>query len=481
MLNRRQFLAMGVVAGGAVQAALPFTGIAKAGRKAPALVGSGASASVPPFSVRMPVPATLRPVAQLSSADVYQLALRPATVEIFPGLATPVLTYGGSYVGPTIRARAGRRVIVKYRNQLTMPANSHLHGGHVAPLHDGHPMDLIQPGQSRTMEYPNAQRAATLWYHDHTHMMEAEHVYRGLHGFYLIEDRTERELRLPGGQYDVPIMISEAHVLDDGSLFWDLPDGPNRTVLANGRPVPYFPVAARKYRLRLLNGTPSMHLHMHLEGGGRFTQIGSDGGLLPAPVPLSEVVLTSGERMDVVVDFSAYPVGSSVVLADAVRGPVLRFDVTRTADDASQVPAVLRPVPAQPPVVAERDLVLRIDPNTFQGLINDKTFDAERVDLRVKRGTSEIWRITNNDTNVGPPGGVHHNFHTHLSQFRVLDRDGGPPLPEETGLKDTVRIDPGKSVRIQISFEKFVGRYVYHCHILEHSAMGMMGTMEVTP
>lgn len=133
-----------------------------------------------------------------------------------------------------------------------MPANVHLHGGHVPADSDGHPMDLIAPGSSRLYDYPNRQVGSTLWYHDHSHHTESEHVYRGMHGLYLIEDDDERRLGLPRGRYDVPIMLRDAKLDGAGTLVVGPP--PDRpTTLANGVAQPYFPVAARKYRFRLLD------------------------------------------------------------------------------------------------------------------------------------------------------------------------------------------------------------------------------------
>lgn len=475
MITRRQFMALGVVAGGAVQTALPFTGVFKAA------ASRSRAAAVSPFTVRMPVPSVLRPVARRPDADVYQLSLCSAQVEILPGVLTEVLSYGGSYVGPTIKAKSGRRVLVEYSNQLPMAANAHLHGGHVAQTSDGYPTFLIQSGQKQLYEYRNQQQGATLWYHDHTHMMEAEHVYRGMHGFYLLEDDDEWKLNLPSGQYDVPIMLSDAHFDQDGSLIYAMADAPNRTtILANGRPCPYFPVAARKYRFRLLNASTWRFFRLTLSDGRDMIQIGSDGGLLPAPVHRTDVLISPGERVELVLDFANDPLGTQIVFNDLDgAGPVLRFDVAQKAADSSHVPDVLRPLPALPPATVEREFLLTTDPSVPAGLINGKTFDPNRVDTQITYGTTEIWKITNGDTNVGPPGGLHHNFHSHLVQFRVLDRDGGPPLPGESGLKDTVVVEPGKSVRLQATFGGFVGRFPYHCHIIEHSAMGMMGQMEI--
>lgn len=489
MLTRRRLLVLGGLAGGAAltpmtrglftepeQQARPMH-VHDHGGRVPA-VRTGATAA--PFSVAMPLPPVLAPAISMPGFDLYRLAVQPATTEILPGVTTPVLTYGGQFTAPTIRARQGRRTLVTVDNKLGHEANVHLHGGRVPAASDGYPMDLIADGKSRTYDYPNAQPGATLWYHDHTHHMEAEHVYRGMHGFYLVEGADEQQLGLPAGAYDVPILLRDALLDDKGGLVFDPADPYNRpTLLANGKAQPYFGVAARKYRLRLLNGSTHRIFELTLGEGVEMTQIATDCGLLPAPVQVTKLVLSSGERAEVVVDFSRVPLGGRLILND-VSGPVMRFDVVRRAFDRSRVPDTLRAMPALAAATQTRQLTLSLDPVNIRALINDQVFDPNRVDMQVKRGSSEIWQVTNSDTNVGGSGfGVPHNFHTHLAQFRLLDRDGKPPLPGEAGWKDTVLIQPGETVRFQASFGDYLGRYVYHCHMLEHSALGMMGQMEI--
>ncbi|KOX03134.1 multicopper oxidase family protein [Micromonospora sp. NRRL B-16802] len=430
-----------------------------------------------PFTRPLVVPPVLRPVAVTATTDHYRLDVTTADVEIVPGLRSRMLSYGGHAVNPTIRARQGRRVRVTYRNRLDQPVNVHLHGGHVAAADDGHPMDLIQPGQERVYDYPNQQAGAPLWYHDHSHHTESEHVYRGLYGFYLIEGSDEAGLRLPSGQYDIPIALRDSLFAEDGTLVWNQADPFSRTtLLANNRHQPYFPVAARRYRLRLLNASTHRTFEVHANGA-TLLQIGGDGGLLPAPVPRTSILLGSAERAEVVIDFSGNAIGDQVFLADATGGPLVRFDVVRRATDSSRVPPQLRPLPPMPRATAERLFVMRVDPVTFASLINDKAFDPARVDTTITRGTTEIWKIVNGDAGLN----LEHTFHMHLAQFRVLDRDGAPPSPGESGFKDTIYVRPGESVRVQATFDGFVGRYLYHCHMLDHSAFGMMGQMEVVP
>ncbi|WP_343950132.1 multicopper oxidase family protein [Nonomuraea longicatena] len=488
-MNRRQLLGLGVLGGAA---ALPIANLLPAGANEvdPVHKGhrlgrknSGAilmRPKVAPFTELMPIPPVLQPSSSANGVDTYRIDIRDATAQLIPGFTTPVLTYAGSFVGPTIRTRTGRRVKVVYTNRLAAPANVHLHGGHVAAVNDGHPMDLIQPGQARTYEYPNAQQGATLWYHDHSHHTEAEHVYRGLHGFYLIDDPSEKRFALPSGQYDVPIMLRDAAFDQNGGLIFFGDPAERTNFLVNGKLQPYFPVAARKYRFRILNAANERVFRLNL-GGHQITQIASDGGLLPEPVRMTEIVLSSAERAEIVVDFSRLPIGSQLVLHNGTI-PVMRFDVVRNASDYSLVPHTLRPLPALPPASVTRDITMSFDlsgPGPLPvGLVNGRPYDPNRVDAQIRSGATEIWNVSNVDTLPG----VIHNFHLHMTHFRVLERDGGPPLPEDEGLKDTVFLPFGGRVKIQATFGGgFTGRYVYHCHFLEHSSLGMMAEMEIIP
>lgn len=489
MLNRRRMLAIGGVVGGA--ALLPElidSPVASGGAK---LHDHGIShllgkqnndvrpyTNLPEFAVQMPIPPVLAPYKGDPDIDFYRVAIRPANVEILPGLQTPALTFNGGFTGPTIRARTGRPAWVTYTNQLTEAANVHLHGGHTPADQDGHPMDVIAPGATRTYMYPNTQQGATLWYHDHSHHTEAEHVYYGMHGFYLIDDPAERGLNLPSGEFDVPIMLREALIDSTGTLVFGSEDPPN-ALLANGKATPFFPVAARKYRFRLANSGVHKVFNLNL-GGAEMIQIASDGGLLPAPVSRTELRIASAERQEIVIDFSRYPVGTSLVLGDT-DGPVLRFDVVRTAPDTSRVPSTLRPLPPMPPATMTRDISLSFDVSgpEVTGDINGKPFDPNRVDIQIRRGTTEIWNVRNADPVEFE---VEHPFHLHQVQFRVLSRNGNqPPGPDDMGRKDTVLLPSTEWATIEATFGDYLGRYVYHCHFLGHSQLGMMAQMEIIP
>ncbi len=483
MVTRRSLLGGAVAATGA--------GLLTAGGLTPLLGAGSARATAagavtvpPPFTVRMPTLPVLAPISGPAGQDTYAVTIKEVAREIIPGVRTKVLTYDGHFPGPVLRARTGRKVVIRHRNTLTMPVAVHLHGGSVSPENDGGPMDTFAPGTSRTYTYPNQQPGAGLWFHDHAHHMESEHVFRGLSATYLLSDDTERSLPLPAGQYEVPIALRDARFDEAGQLLYVMDDAFGRTtILANGRPTPYFEVAARKYRFRLLNSSNMRFFQLRLSDGGQMIQIGSDGGLLERPFTTDTVALSPAERADVVIDFSRYPVGSRIVLENTLGpgtpdqvGKVLRFDVVRTAPDPSRVPNVLRTLPAPAPATVQRTVVLSMDEDGRQeprGFMDGQIWDSQRIDQTITHGTSEIWTVTNANKLVP------HNFHMHLVQFRVLERNGAPVAPAEAGLKDTVRLFPGETVKLHATFDTYKGTYVYHCHLLDHSAMGMMANFRI--
>jgi FtsP/CotA-like multicopper oxidase with cupredoxin domain len=477
MLNRRGTLKLGAVAG--VALALP------AERLVAAVVG--APPAVKPFSVPLPIPPVLSPVYSDRSTDYYEMSVKPGVAEILPGVRTDVLTYNGSFPGPTIKAQRNRAVKMTVTNRIDTATAVHLHGGNVPQDSDGHPLDVIQPGRSRTYNYPNIQRAATLWYHDHAHHLESEHIYRGLCGLYLIEDRDDAP-SLPRGQFDIPLMFRDVALDDKDQLLWANFDAARRNiVLTNGVPQPVLKVRRRKYRLRLVNTSNDRLMSFKLSNGAELVQVATDGGLMARPVRRTEIGVFPAERVDVIVDFSKLSGGTTVLLRNTLgntpaTADVMQFQVIdgvrRDApdNDDSTIPAklsVLPPIGA--PVMTTRKVVLSFDFQNAVFLINGKQYDPNRTDFTVKRGSTEIWEVTNAD-----PDTVAHSLHVHLVQFRVLDRDGKPVQPWEAYPKDTVSVPSGQTVRILIKWDSpFTGIYPFHCHFVGHSSMAMMGQVNI--
>jgi len=432
-----------------------------------------AQAGFTPFAADLPIPPELVPTSRRGGRDHYELAIRKGFAEIVPGKQTPVYGYDGLYPGPTIRARKGREAVIRQRNELGFDVNVHLHGGAVPAAHDGHPMDLIAPGKSFDYRYPNRQDAATLWYHDHAHGQTARSIHYGLAAFYLLEDDHERELELPRDEFDVPIMIQDRAFEADGSFKYTSNADTGfvgDTIVVNGAIVPRMRVKRRRYRLRFLNASNAREFALVLGDGRPMTQIGSDGGLLPQAVRARQVTLCPAERVDVVIDFRDFRAGQEVVLGNALgegsTASVMRFDVERGGGaEEARVPRRLRRLRALPPPAVDRSFELTLGANMSrpEWRIGGRAFDMDRVDIRTRLGTSERWTFVN-------PSNRTHPMHLHGFLFRV---------PGEAGWKDTIPVRPGNSVTVQPWFDPYPGRFVFHCHALEHGDFGMMLQMEV--
>jgi spore coat protein A, manganese oxidase len=432
------------------------------------------------------VPPVLAPVSQDATTDHYEITMRAANQQVLTGTTTEIWGFEGTWPGPTIVAERGRLVSVQQTNQLPENMTIHNHGHKVDPASDGHPVDFILPGAAKTYLYPNDQAAGTYWYHDHAMDLTGPHVYRGLAGFYLIHDPAEDALALPSGDKDVPLVLQDREFNRDNSLRYDLDGGAvwrgvlGDQMFVNGTLQPSFEVSTVKYRLRLLNGSNARNYRLAMSNGEPLVVIGSDGGLLSAPVAVDALDIAPGERFDVVVDFGDDAVGETIVLqnlddTDPRIREVMRFVVTAMGLDASSLPAQLATIapldPASATVTREIELRGGDDP---EWTINGLGFDPNRIDVRSQLGATEIWNIENRS-------GQMHPFHLHLVQFQVLSIDGEPPPEHLRGWKDTVAVPARGTAQIIMTWEGFTGLYVFHCHKLEHEDHRMMLQMSVDP
>lgn len=521
-----------------------------------------------------------------------------------PGSAPTTWGYGSEsiflgYLGPMIEARRGTPVVVTFMNLLdptvphplqtaidpTVPnpalegilpagrATPHLHGGFTDPRFDGHPQSWwtqdgthgthygtlagALPGEA-VYRYSNEQPAATLWYHDHAMGITRLNVYAGLAGLYILRDeldtgRADNPLRLPSGDYEIPLVIQDKQFNPDGSLYYPnigvTPAHPNwvpeffgDTAVVNGRAFPFLNVEPRRYRFRIVNGAQARFFNLAIEGPGRgnlpFWVIGMEQGLLSGrAVPLSSLLLGPGERADVVVDFIGAQAGARFTLTNDAATPfpgsgkpgasdlphVMQFRIVEPANGAmfdSSLPAASLVLPTRVPLTTSRPprpIVLKetMDPLADAPvvvLLNERWFDdpagTEEMPLA---GSTEIWEWVNLTEDAHP-------MHMHLVRFQVVNRQaidaeayaaaysswiqGGrnpatkpspdgyligaprPPLPEESGFKDTVKAWPGEVTRIISTFDLPTGvpgdaDYIYHCHILEHEDNEMMRPFRV--
>jgi spore coat protein A len=551
VLTRRTLLKSAIV--GAAGAALPL------GLYRPATT----PAAVQGFALPLPLLPKARPVA----ANRYLITARAGSVQMHPAFGrTRVFGYddnsgrGLASPGYTLEVRKGTPTQVDYVNALPaqhlfdsvvpdymyagapVRMNTHLHGAHVAGAGDGNPYQdpgEYRPGQIQSVVYPNDQNAAMLWYHDHADQITRLNVYAGLTGLYLVRDASDtgaepNGLGVPGGAYEIPLILSDRLFDGSGELFYSpdptwIPEFFGDTPLVNGAVRPYLAVEPRKYRLRLLNASNARFWNLTIQGGPPVFQIGSDGGLFDRPVPLSRLLLLPAERADVIVDFSRFA-GQTLKVVNAdlpadVSSPapplanVMEIRVGRRvttpgpAGIPSSLPGTMAALGA-PSLTRDITLEEVENPTTGEpeyGSLNGRKFDDARgVQERPRNGATEDWRLVNVTEDTHP-------IHLHLVQFQIVDRTpfdaeaykaaleqaraldpdaanpdprpfftGPPAAPDanERGWKDTVRTNPGQVTRIRTKWTLPAGvapaqRYVFHCHILEHEDNSMMRALEI--
>ena len=523
--------------------------------------------SLAKFVDPLPVPGPM----PMAGTNYYEIGMWQVMQQFHSSLpATPVWGYGptaasASYPAATIEAVRGVPIQVRWTNNLPathlledaidhtlhmahpmsgVPAVVHLHGGETEPPSDGHPDAWFTQGFAEkgpgwvkeTFTYYNAQPPATLWYHDHALGITRLNVYAGLAGFYLLRDPGHEPAWLPSGPYEIPIAIQDRMLTPEGALYYpnvgDNPEHPVWTpeffgniIVVNGKAWPYLEVERRTYRLRLLNGSNARFYSLKIENttgnrpGPWFVQIGTDGGYLPNPVVLAgsrtRLIIGPGERADVLVDFSRFPVGTRLLMTNtatepfpdgddadpATTGQIMQFRVTECTNDgdaaltsfmntAESGEPVLEPL-GHLPKLGPPDVIRTLTLNELMGangplaaLLNGRAWDSPVSEMPVL-GTTEQWEIVNMT-------GDAHPIHLHGVQFQLVSRQaydvaayeavwmaanpevpsedpvsvpislylmGGPRQPDrnERGWKDTFRMNQGEVTRVIIKFAPIDG------------------------
>src|SRR5918995_746191 len=519
MLTRQQFLRRGAV--GAGMLAFPSALL----RAAPAAVAPR-FAKVPRFSVPLPIPARASAVA----ANTYHITQRQTQQTLHPRLGQTTVwgyddgTLGPLYPGPTIEVLQGTPTTVMYENQL--PA------AHLLPLDTS----FVPEGDAtvRALTHPNEQPATTLWFHDHAVAITRLNVYAGLAAYYLIRDGNDtgvepNPIGIPGGEYEIPLVIQDRTFTSDGQLFYPGPDWEPEffgdTAVVNGAPFPFLTVEPRKYRFRLLNGSNSRFYNLEIAGGPPFHHIGSEGGMFDAPVRTRRILMLPAERADVIVDFAGFEgqglvlrnvkLPSGIVSPASPNLPLIMLFRVATAVTSPGPAAIPTDLPGSLPSFGtparERHITLEevLDEagEPIRSEIDGLRFD-DPVNIRVPAGDVEDWLLINLSADTHP-------IHLHLPQFQVVERrpvdvagyqaaldaaravgapnpDPAPfytggPLPlqsDDRGFKDTVSANPEVVTRIRSPFDLPTSatgtqKYVFHCHILEHEDNDMMRPYEV--
>ncbi len=410
-------------------------------------------------------------------------------------------------LGPTITTASGQAINISLVNNLAEKTNIHWHGLKVPAEMDGHPEDTIDIGGSFNYKFKVNQRAGLYWYHPHPDMLTGKQVFQGLAGLFIVKDSEELFLKLPSGNRELPLVVQDKRIA--AGSFAYAPDMMEQMtglmgeyVLVNGIYSPVKMVETAKYRVRILNGSNARIYNFALSTGASFTLIGSDGGLLATPNIVSSLMVGPGERADVIIDFSDASLNSEVFLIStlfeggAAQGKqefkVLKFKVDTKTVDTFSLPTQLSTISKLTEDLAVNHRTFDIqntmanhstgahgamaeESDTMKHMINMQEYDANRIDALIKSGAIEIWTFDNTK------GEEPHPMHLHGVQFQILSRTGGRNVvtPLESGWKDTALVMPGETVKIIVPFGDSLGKFVFHCHNLEHEDTGMMGQFQI--
>ncbi|HEX8517086.1 MAG TPA: multicopper oxidase domain-containing protein [Bacteroidia bacterium] len=452
------------------------------------------------------------------SGTTFNLSVQAGVKQFFGSINTPTYGYNGNFLGPTLLINKGDSITLNVINNLTQVTTVHWHGFHVAAMNDGGPHQVIIPSATWSPSFKMRNEAATFWYHPHGEGKTEIHISKGLAGMIIVRDSTEANYILPRkyGIDDFPLIV-QSKAFD---VLYQIATASHEDsiMMVNGTINPYLQVPRQVVRLRLLNASADRTYNFGLSDNSSFYLIGSDGGLLSQPYSTNRIRLSTGERAEILIDFSAYAAGSQLFLksyaselprgiigADSVgtssimimegyySNPlngtdfnVLRLDVTApTANAVTTIPAAFAPKIAIPEASADVTRSIHFSPDTAtsgnQGYVdgpffmNNTSFNMDSVNITAYLNDVEIWTLTNSTM-------VAHPFHIHDVEFFVLDINGVPPPPEYQGLKDVILVKPADTVRFITRFTTFSDPmipYMYHCHLLHHEDDGMMGTFLV--
>ncbi len=421
-----------------------------------------------------------------------------------------LLTYNGQVPGPRLEAKPGDTVQIRFTNRLNQPTNLHYHGLHIPPTGTGDNVFLeIPPGESHTYEFqiPPNHPAGTFWYHPHYHGLVAEQLFGGLAGLFIVRGDLDEVPEIKTAQEE--FLVLKDYALDRSG---NIPD-PGHMAQMTGRIGDLLTVNGRfnptleipqggLLRLRLLNASTSRFFALSLEDHP-FYLIATDGGAIAAPVEMNELVLAPGERVEVLVQGDREPgqyrlvnqpfnpaqgmMGRGMMGGGSMGGGMMggsqRQSTTETiatltyngTTEPLPLPDQLIAIEPLPETQTTRQFSLNHGMGTGMGmvfLINGQAFDHNRIDTQVRLNTVEDWEIVNTGT-------MAHPFHVHTNKFQVISHNG-QPVPY-AAWKDVVSVSPGESVRLRMSFRDYVGKTVYHCHVLDHEDRGMMGILDIQP
>lgn len=444
------------------------------------------------------------PIPPALEGTTFDLTIQHGTSEIFPGIQTATIGYNGSHLGSTLIIQKGSTVTLNVHNQLGDTTTTHWHGLHVAPKNDGSPHNLIMASETWSPSFEVMDNAATYWYHPHLHGKTLKQVVKGAAGFIIVRDAEEAALNLPRtyGVDDVPLVF-QWKTFDATKQIVELDEEDNEVLVNGTLRGGTLNLPAQVVRLRLLNGSSHRYFDFGFANSLNFKQIAGDAGLLDAPVSMSKLILTPGERAEILVDLTdkegqsltlrqfgtqlpqGYPGGAMMNMGggnnmmgalDDTDFDLMTISVAApTNNPVTSIPATLTAnTPFSQTGAASRNFGFSAQPmmSMTNFFINGSKFDMETMNFSTEQGKTEVWTLTNQTM-------MAHPFHLHGNSFYVLSVNGATPPANMRGRKDVITVPPMQgNVKIIVRFDDFSDPempYMYHCHILSHEDTGMMG------
>ena len=467
------------------------------------------------FSVKPVVAQNLLVIPDTLSGTNFNLNIYDTSHVFYSSYSTNTFGINADYLGPTLIFNQGDSVNINVNNLLYDTTTIHWHGLHVSSMNDGGPHTTIAPGTIWNPGFKIRDHASSYWYHPHLHMNTNLHATKGAAGMIIVRDTIESALALPRryGIDDFPLVIQSKCFDNNKQIVID--NASDSVILVNGVYDAYLPTPAQVVRFRVLNASTERVYYLGLENNTTFYQIGSDGGLLNAPLALTRLMLAPGERAEILVDFTgmtgqnidfmsyaselpnatygaAQPgMGANQTIpgysANLLNGNdfiIMTFNIgSPTINPVTLIPATLvanTPYPLSS-ANANRTLTfsaLSMGPNVLQGnfQINNTSFDMNVVNYTIPKDNIEIWTLQNDSP-------IAHPFHIHDVQFYITEYNGGVPPAHLAGRKDVILVPAMQSVKFITRFDDFCDDrmpYMYHCHMLTHEDDGMMGQFEVS-
>ncbi|WP_040727396.1 multicopper oxidase family protein [Thiomicrorhabdus sp. Kp2] len=446
----------------------------------------------------------------IQGKQVFKLRLQQGQTRILADTTTETIGINQDFLAPVLRMKKGQTVKMEVTNNLNETAALHWHGMVLPATEDGGPHQAIQPGKTWVAEWKILNEPSTLFYHSHTHNQTGQQVWRGLGGqMQIVDEDRDADLGIPHqyGIDDYPVILMDRAFDESGEFYYNntrmnkMRGMHGDVMLVNGVANSVLKPKKTLVRLRLHNASNARFYHLAFSDNRPFQLIASDGGLLEKPTTLRQIRLAPAERAEILVDLS----DRNPITLRSIKGygnlsmgmmgggnaryldqnfDLLHIDSSQSERSSAFKTTQLITLPdwskVQVAQTRRMSLEMQMGPRMMFGsggfTINGQAMDMDVINEVTHANTFEVWELQN-------PSMMHHPFHVHNTQFRVLDRDGKAPYPWENGFKDTVTVHADEKVRILFPTGPYKDSkipYMYHCHILEHEDAGMMGQFTVT-